>query len=398
MNKFFHFWLTCPSCHEPHIDSASTKPLREFNGIIQCQNSDCRANFKPFLKLSRREYDHISKEIVKKGLPLFWEIIPNPIEQSYLNWIEKNNEIEGIHLITWPFDNVKFIPLLILEYKRNNPKTGPILVFSKKINKGDPHEGIKSPQHNVLYKCLGISDNADDSVFESKDHEYIMEKVKKMLVPKRVHIVHYTIDGEKKLLASPRKIKDEDLPEGAVPTFKHCPIAKSNINYNYEWMSFVLLNFNDMFCDQRDNIIEIFNNEDFPNEKISDDKVVFIRNASTTLPNVNILEEKVETPSLVIIDAVDYFFHVFRKTDFYDFLKKLDSSCCVLLFSTNPRLRYLHQDFIEHFSDYNVFFHCWDTKNRIKWLIDNQWKNDDDIFANPGSSLQDKLRWCNLHG
>jgi len=367
------------------------KPIKDFQGIFQCQNNKCRANFQPLLKLNNDEYPNIPKNVSKKGLPLFWEMYPNPIESSYLNWIEKEENINGFHIITWPFNNVKFIPLFLLKYLIKKDPEKPIIIFSKKNRKGDPFDGVKYPAHNILFKSLCATINNNYCDLPDKYKQKLFEQIDKILKPKRVHLVEYLLDGEKKILHSPKKVKPEDLPEEAEIVFRAEVGYRGKTRHNKEWMSFIIANFNNIYVEPRENILEIFNISDFPDEKVDGRKIIFINPNMDTIPQSTLLDEKIASPRIVLIDNLDYYLHIFRRDKFYSFLNELDEECIVLLFSSTPRLRYLHNDFIEKF-DHKLHFHCWDTKSRIEWITNNWDKNFKFNYFNPGSSKIDELR------
>ncbi|MCL4325265.1 MAG: hypothetical protein M1481_00280 [Candidatus Thermoplasmatota archaeon] len=54
-------------------------------------------------------------------LPLLWEVKPNDIEEGYIDWV-KQLESAGNFLVTWPWNHVKFIPLLAVEYLLKHEK------------------------------------------------------------------------------------------------------------------------------------------------------------------------------------------------------------------------------------------------------------------------------------
>jgi hypothetical protein len=51
-------------------------------------------------------------------IPLFWNVTLNAIENDYLQWLLKKPE--GIFLITWPWTDVRFLPVLLTEYCLSN--------------------------------------------------------------------------------------------------------------------------------------------------------------------------------------------------------------------------------------------------------------------------------------
>jgi hypothetical protein len=390
LNTYFHYWLTCPYCHEPHIKSNFYKPLKNVSDYIQCRNSHCRANFNQKMKIPPSINKNKDLKKVIENIPLCWEIIPNPIEQSYLEWIKENDINKNTFLITWPWDEVKFIPLIIQEFIHYKKPQNPIVIFSKNIREGHALEGKKSPAHNILQKCLltHYRDNNEKNIIMLDEHTKrdLFSAIDNMHKTRDLHLVEYKIDGEKITRHTARKLGNSELPNGAEVTFRHRVRFKGTLKYNKDWMAFIISRHQNIEKQNTRKIIEIFSIDDFPNEKISDDKILFIKTRNDTCPNKTLLETKFDNPSLVIIDNLEFFLRYYRKDDFLDFLNNLNDDTIVLLFSTTPGKRYLHMDFIENYKE-KINFHCWDTENRVNWIKINE--NDAKMkekYPSPGTS------------
>ena len=395
MNRFFHYWLTCPSCHAPHVDTTINRPILVENGFAQCRNPDCRARFPLRITFPSARIYPIPKTFHTNGVPLYWEIQPNPIEQSYIHWLKNGLYHKGLILITWPFPSVKCIPLLIHILMQNTSISSPILVFSKHIQEGSPLQGMKSPSSNILTKCLlsyndEINRHTGTHYFDSAKlqnvQKKLFEKISKIIKSRHVSLTYFKIHGIKYEFF--KKLSDEELPEdvdkGSV--LRHRVMTRPKLRYNKEWLDFVLRNYNQLYRVSFNDIIEIFEPADYPDDMIKGEKVVFIRTRSDTFPTPELLQRHVDIPSFVFIEDLEYFLHIHRRQEFFSFLNMIKDKSTILLFSNNPRLRYLHLDLRDEFGD-DIDFHCWDTKNRLQWLQSNVWKdNKESCFCNPACS------------
>lgn len=351
-------------------------------------------NFLDWIKIDSSLYDNTSITKKEVSIPLCWEITPNPIERSYLEWIKSDKINSKIYLITWPWNEVKFIPLLVqnfLYYQK--PKT-PVVIFSKHVKKGHSMDGLKSPIHNILFRCL-FSYHLDDTKINylNLDNKTILfDKIEKILKSKDAHLLVYDLNGEKVTRITMRAIGNKELPAGAEDPFRQKIRFKGKINYNKDWMAFIVANYNKLFRPELDRVIEIVDFQDFPEEKISGEKIIFIKSKHENSPKSSLLTDYIEKPSLVIIENLEYFLHYFRRNDLYEFLRSLQDKCIVLLFSTTPGQRYLHINFIEKFNQ-QLEFHCWDTKTRIDWLSKNILNEDkENKYINPGTSKFEEIR------
>lgn len=88
MQKYFLKFPACPDCGSPLYGDSD---VSSHNGMFFCRN------------------EHLF-HIFKKELP--WEIKLNSIEIAYMRWISSG--INGIHLINWPYSNMRTIFLGIL--------------------------------------------------------------------------------------------------------------------------------------------------------------------------------------------------------------------------------------------------------------------------------------------
>jgi len=122
MKNYYHSCFTCPQCHEPHKGSPADLiqlTLLE-NGNLIC--SVCGTEFRQMVRLPQnlpcinRYRPHTGlpvSDIDTANFPLHWNVVPNVIEKEYIEWVlEKPG---GNFLITWPWKEIRFIPILLTE-------------------------------------------------------------------------------------------------------------------------------------------------------------------------------------------------------------------------------------------------------------------------------------------
>ena len=172
MRKYYHSCITCPTCHEPYVDSYSdfVSLILKENGRIICNSCNSEFNHlidfsdqKKFPETYRTIINHnsfpISKEIGK--IPLYWWVEPNTIEKSYIEWVAEKPQ--GIFLITWPWEEVRFTPILLSEYLTKHPKSNIVVV-------GDYEEPVPDTNQITSYSLPEIISNTlfvDDPVAPS---------------------------------------------------------------------------------------------------------------------------------------------------------------------------------------------------------------------------------------
>lgn len=118
MNYYTCFPI-CPFCLEPSIKSSHLIQDEHDLNRFTCPN--CGNHFKNLMKLENDK---------NFSFPLFSEVKLNSIEKSYVDWII-NGEITGKYFITWPWDEVKFIPILLSEYYLNIGEDKIVVLYKK---------------------------------------------------------------------------------------------------------------------------------------------------------------------------------------------------------------------------------------------------------------------------
>lgn len=167
MYKFFHNYPVCPNCQAPIINHTKLRLTDSFKKSFKCEN--CGSHF----------YNKFTNGVYSKK-NLFWKIELNNIENTYLSFL--NNNLHDKFLITWPWDDVKFTPILATNYLLNNPNHKIVIV--DKFKK-DEKFIFSQPSVDVLFKHLYYIDEkkfnespidenviTEDCIFESRKKFY----------------------------------------------------------------------------------------------------------------------------------------------------------------------------------------------------------------------------------
>ncbi|HOO04066.1 MAG TPA: hypothetical protein PLJ11_05020, partial [Methanomassiliicoccales archaeon] len=142
MGAYYHDLPICPTCcKSPNIAEGSYIDIPNGEGGSRIC-SECKVKFKASINLEGRCVFHdLSILISSNGwidpskVPLFWRIWPNRIERDYLEWVR--NPRPGNHLVTWPWPEVRFAPLLAFEFLEANPKCKVLIVDSLGPNRNE---------------------------------------------------------------------------------------------------------------------------------------------------------------------------------------------------------------------------------------------------------------------
>lgn len=164
VRKYYHSCITCPTCHEPWAGSYSELVGLELerNGEITCKN--CNSKFKYLIDFSGdkrfdktykavQDYNKLPYSTDKGKIPLYWQITLNTIEESYIKWVVEKPL--GSFLITWPWEEVRFIPILLSEYITRYPNSKVVVVgdYEKPLSEKDRMFNHSLPEiiHNTLF-------------------------------------------------------------------------------------------------------------------------------------------------------------------------------------------------------------------------------------------------------
>lgn len=352
--------------------------------LALCNNCNCL--FSPLVEF---EYSgHPS------ALPLYWEIVPNLIEKTYLEWLKSSPS--GQFLIVWPWRDVKITCLLVHELLKVDDAHRPILVFSPDVVAdvdASRDYCMQSPSPNVLWRCLFELDVKRPDDLKGPHQKAIYKTIDGISkVHKMRKLTYRTAQGSGTTYSSTSK-KDamEIIPPGSSLISDNIEPRRLDIRYTKGWFVEVAdaLSEKDGQNDslqhhsRKFHIVTKFQDlESLPH----DEEVVFIKTKSRSLdaisPSADLIKNHLTNPRVAIIEDVESLLHSFRREDFIAFLKELPPDCLVLMFSVNKRLRYLHEELKQRLPA--VVIHCWDTQRRIENL--RSMNIQETKYPSPGSS------------
>lgn len=124
MKKYYYAGLTCPSCRYPFRNDnlADAIPFEQLkDNFFLCPR--CGAEF--VNKVNREIFtEQVTRSLpfsdeADSPVPLYRECVPGKIEEAYIKWFSEFPS--GIHLITWPWKEVRFIPVAVSELLEKHP-------------------------------------------------------------------------------------------------------------------------------------------------------------------------------------------------------------------------------------------------------------------------------------
>jgi len=394
MRRYYHSCIICPTCHEPYAEAHSDLVYFQLNenGRIFCNN--CKSEFNECIDFSYQEKFHNtyrtivnnnphypSKKIVK--MPLYWCVEPNTIEKSYIEWVAEKPH--GVFLITWPWEEVRFIPILLSEYLKKNSKSKIVVIgdYGKAIPEDNQLTSHCLPE--VISNTLFIDDPVDPPV-ELKKEMNNFRKEKNLLFYRRIVTkIKFKSFGSRKIdesicLKSLKKCANEqkkkiiedygtgclrdieltkldgrtvsgytktELESGDVDPENGKWILQlreenqwsGNQKYNHIWFYEILSNLNKIIRCQdylKPSVLYLVGEEDHPNPG----KTHLISSHSDP-NNIFRLIKEIE-PDLLIIENADFFiqdirYHGSSSRALLEYIKKPVNT--TLLFSTDPEKR-----------------------------------------------------------
>lgn len=426
MYNYFHLFPTCPKCHEPHYKGTSIKQIspdmlcqncgggckknfcdgeiykernEKYNDLFYCSN--CGAVFRKYLDFNEFKklsgFINNSKDFNSK-VPLVWNIDLNEIEKEYIDWI---NEIDGKYLITWPWKEVKFLPILAAEYLFMNPQSKIVIVDDIGKNKNDL---FFKPNSLDLFENLVYSSTAtsyDDDLKEEWDRLFSKKTIYKKLKQFHYHINverghefpdipmdHSEVSIGSTLKQYNGKIVKKFMEEFGEDCVKSDVVDGKNVNYYTNENGFInfkftyipswtakqtilnkytflenIVNINN-FNRLKDKIqySSIFDNE-MDLDLNTESQLYFIsQNRGDIFALINEIN-----PSIVIFADSDKFiiesiiFSPESDENFLSFIKNTDSN--LLLFSNSKDVRNLYgfDDFDKFIDKYSINVHTWDS-------------------------------------
>lgn len=230
----------CPVCQDPYIIKAQVDNGK--GDILRCKNTECEAEFYFPINLNYRRMrkdgngEPVFHELIDRlgpggrsilnEIPVIGPVSLNPIEKEYLEWLPTADN--GIYLITWPSNDVSFLPILVHSHLKERPRDkiaiitkGPIqcpeisarvlpicFLFSRliefdedKLNEPDEavrkefdrrfdHRYVLRKQNFVKYIIHRIGGGFDNKFMEYGPHatyKKAKKEIKKMLYEEHAH-------------------------------------------------------------------------------------------------------------------------------------------------------------------------------------------------------------------
>lgn len=416
MKEYYHFFPTCPMCHEPHTSNA----LIEKNGeTARCPI--CSSSFRLKIDLSPDRFPLTYLDVISKGnfdtskyfskLPLVWKTKPNIIEQSYLDWI---NQVEkGNFLITWPWRKTKFASILASTFLLESEKKQAIIISGDISTEPSPYI---NPNLNEVYDDVIYLENSnvvvDNSNLRTEMNRFDKNQVfiKKKVTYYSIHLLNLNFRDEfiidESIVKVRHRIVEEmksDYGEDAIRTIKSPSSIKtynskgiidivireqeeygSALHYRKEWLWTMLLN-NDKFIRLKKRLpYEVITSDSDIKSLTFSQQLIFL-SSNIDPDNIFMLVNKIK-PKLLIFNNCDEFikdkfFRGKRSWLLYKLLKE-NTDTIIILFSNDPSLRYLYNiEESEKNLPYNIICHTWDNDAIIEEI--KKEKQEESLYPNP---------------
>lgn len=417
MNNFFYNYPVCPNCLTPTDNYSEVKITNEKKETFRCEK--CGAHF------HNRFNDKNFNE------SLYWNVNLNKIEKAYFSFLNENEP--GKYLITWPWEEVNFTPILASDYLIKNPEHKVIIV--DKIIKQE--KGIyKNPSIDVLFDHLFFIKNVylnskydeklivPEKIFESRKKFYCEINVRKdnqkfyqNMSKKKITFITENLRLEADHQENKFKKFKKDIEEKIEKLFSDSAIRSSRVAHEHKLpkiqneYGIFELKFNiDEGIENNVNISNFFKRDYckiLPNisnlnkasnciksitihedamfkKDLSDYNLIFIDDSIETYKLIKFIDKV--NPEVTIFNRADLFFErsmIFNKgLEFNNFVK--NSNNTILLFSTFRDNRSLYKIGEESsiLNELNVIPHTWDYEEIIK-----QFKTKNDHVSLGSSSL-----------
>ena len=176
MKKYYYAGITCPSCRYPFrneklADADSFEQTKD--GYFKCPV--CGAEF--ISKVNRNLFtEPVTRKLpfseeATSPVPLYRECVPSKIEEAYVKWFSEFPS--GIHLITWPWKEVRFIPVAVCELLEKHPDKKIVVTGSFQVSED---KGVNNPV-KLISELFSVA-VPDDS--ESSKSGYLLPKPDRM--------------------------------------------------------------------------------------------------------------------------------------------------------------------------------------------------------------------------
>lgn len=418
--EYYHFYPTCPSCHEPFSKELPIETV----GTNERKCTSCKTFFYSSLDLT--EFENTTKELINRGqyigriakIPVLWRINPNIIEESYINWIKSSPK--GNYLITWPWRKVKFIPILASEYSLKNP--GKKIVIIGDITKNKTKD-FYYPSLNTVFDNLIYLKNPEGELDRAIKTERNRFRERNILISKKKRFYEISrnysgiIRGSELMtgfsdkrvdvcVASLKEYLEDNYGSDAVKTITingKSETIDTNGIFNIKikeqdsWGKDLKFNRNGLWKVLFNKIYRLKIAcplcSIFPKENLEIDEKTKIYLISDSIYSKKLFDFILKlNPGLVIIENIDNFTKDISwgriSKNLFNFLNKTEST--VLLFSSNPRMRYLlkinYPD--SPLNQAHLDIHTWDSGELMEIIKPKFEKNNTNT---PVSSLPNEL-------
>lgn len=434
MRTYYYCGITCPNCHEPHVNGGEIEILDKSS--LRC--TSCGAKFRKTINLySLKLFPETLNYIINREgenakqylsrIPLVWKIEPNIIEKAYIDWLsaEKN----GIFLITWPWHDVRFIPLLVFEYLMNNPRKRAVVIGNYSNYEEDRTE--ISPPPSSVFSNMIYTVNAESVSTEIKkeikhlDNKLIFKKETVVEIKYKkiganeviTRLCHETLRiCKNKILKEDSELWKGLLRKLTVHKLNREPNTEEvnkngiwdvslveqkrwtgDLKYKKIWLWDVLVNSTRSYpC--KSTIPHLFDREE--NDEKPTHKDIRLHFLSSE-PDVSTVLENVQeiSPDILIIENTDEIisdsrFGGERSKTLLKFLNEC-SVKTVLMFSTNPDIRQFYKlnDNESLFRSIEVVPHTWDSPHILNHLpAGNESKHPNPVSSNMSQIIKEKIR------
>lgn len=461
MRVYYHTYPVCPNCHEPHMNGSPLEIVDDENlrcsaeklnpdqwffahgridyQILKCSSCGVYFHSKTDMFSSDRFVETVETAISKggkkaekylSGFTLPWEIRQNSLEAEYIQWVNKVDN--GKFLITWPWREVKFIPILVSEYLLNNPSRKAVIVGDISSDSSGETE-ITVPDVKKVFDSLiyleGLESNDIDETIKREmrqfDKKFVLIK-KKIInyIIRRIGISRDRREGicnQNFIICKRRLIEEIKRDYGGEPIRKiyekkmkskqqHMNVLNENgfidikleerkqwlgeLHYNRKGLWNVLLNLENVIHPNRVISSSVLKDMEEEDPDGSDKRLFFIDSEVNPYTIFDFIRKI--SPDLVVIQNMDDFIKDViyggeRSRAFFSFLKDCENST-LLMFSTGPDVRYLYNiNRTEGYMDkYDIIPHTWDSETLIE-KIKTDGENQESNYSSPVSSRWEEL-------
>ena len=449
MTKYYHQYPTCPVCHCPNaqeigslsIDSdelvCATCGVRFHRSIDSILSDSSLGASESALK----GFDERSLRFMRHGLP--WMVEPNLIESSYLDWL--GGTTEGQYLITWPWQNVKIIPLILLRYLELRGD-GKALIIQERGRKGTHINRITRPPYSALQEYVMRQPNdidLDPIVRLNKEigKEYkrfnrtnvlikqkvVRYEVRRICRTRSISESGFSTESLKKCRATLLEQIKESFGNESIRKITEKPFGKplesrilnsascidlklieqeeycaEKLNYQKKWLWTGGFGLKDaQYLDEIFKTVRFCEPGDLLSTPLEDTRGFFIDKSCFNEEPWGVFEKLLNLETdLVIVQDADWFmqdsdFDGDKSKAFLQFLRTIRKErpgSMVLLFSTDPSQRYhLRIDGRGcRLKDSGVIFHTWDTSSVLSQLT-NRMNDNGSCHPNPISSVWSEM-------